>query len=33
MERSDIYRVDQERFKLQIVTITLDEMTWLHHPE
>jgi hypothetical protein len=31
--RSDIYRVDQERCKLRISTITLAEMTWLHSPE
>jgi hypothetical protein len=33
MERSDIYRVDQERFKLRITAITLAEMTWLYSVE
>jgi hypothetical protein len=32
-ERSDIYRVDQERFKSRIAAITLAEMTWLYSPE
>jgi hypothetical protein len=32
-ERSDIYRVDQERFQSQIAAITLAEMTWLYYPE
>jgi hypothetical protein len=32
-ERSDIYRVDQERFISQIAAITLAEMTWLYSPE
>jgi hypothetical protein len=31
--RSDFYRFDQERFKLQIAAITLAEMTRLYYPE
>jgi hypothetical protein len=31
--RSDIYRIDQERFKSRIAAITLAEITWLCSPE
>jgi hypothetical protein len=31
--QSDIYRVDQERFKSQIAAVTLAEITWLYYPE
>jgi hypothetical protein len=31
--QSDIYRVDQERFKSRITAMTLAEMTWLYSSE
>jgi hypothetical protein len=32
-ERSNIYQVDQDRFKSQIAAMMLVEMTWLYYLE